>query len=273
MTGEKLHPRVMGILNVTPDSFSDGGEYLSTDDAVSHGMQMVKDGADIIDIGGESTRPGSNPVPAEVQLQRVIPVIEKITANLSARVDISIDTSLSRVAEAAINAGATMINDVSAGREDPDMFELAAQRQVPLVIMHMLGKPGDMQANPTYINVVKEICEFLLERAEVARSYGVKQENIILDPGIGFGKTFTHNLEIISHLNAFTSIGYPVLLGVSRKRFLQTMVCSNDRSKLAAATTVITTLGIYAGVNIFRVHDVKPNRETADNVFKSLANL
>jgi dihydropteroate synthase len=270
MPEKDLYPSIMGILNVTPDSFSDGGEFLSRETACKQGIQMVEDGANIVDIGGESTRPGSQAVSVERQCQRVIPVIENLSAALSGKAEISIDTTLSRVAEAALDAGATMINDISAGRDDSDMFALAADRQVPLVLMHMQGKPQDMQSNPRYDNVVKEIREFLLMRAESAQSAGVKLDNIILDPGIGFGKTLTHNMEILSNLDQFSTLGFQTLLGVSRKRFLQTILNSKDRSELAVATAMFTAIGIHSGIQIFRVHDVRQNRETADKVFKSL---
>ena len=165
-----------------------------------------------------------------------------------------------------------MINDVSACRDDPDMFKLAADRQVSIVLMHMLGEPKSMQLNPDYENVIDEIQEFLIEHATRAQSFGIKAANIIIDPGLGFGKTFRHNLDIISHLNIFTSLGYPVVLGASRKQFLQTIINSKDHADLSIARAMITAAGVQAGVDIFRVHDVRKNRETADNVFNSLNN-
>ncbi len=260
----------MGILNVTPDSFSDGGEFLPLEDACQHGQSMVDEGADIIDIGGESTRPGAEPVSPELQCQRIIPVLENLSSVISGKADISVDTTSSKVAEAALDSGASLINDVSAGRDDPDMFALAADRQVPIVLMHMLGKPRDMQVNPHYHNVIDDIREFLLSRAELAQSAGIKQENIILDPGIGFGKSFAHNMEILTNLDVFTGLGYQVSLGVSRKRFLRTLLNTRDRAQLSVATAMITALGIQAGINIFRVHDVRQNRVTANKVFNSL---
>ncbi len=260
----------MGILNVTPDSFSDGGEFLPLEDACQHGQSMVDEGADIIDIGGESTRPGAEPVSPELQCQRIIPVLENLSSVISGKADISVDTTSSKVAEAALDSGASLINDVSAGRDDPDMFALAADRQVPIVLMHMLGKPRDMQVNPHYHNVIDDIRDFLLSRAALAQSAGIKQENIILDPGIGFGKSFAHNMDILTNLDVFTGLGYQVLLGVSRKRFLGTLLNTRDRAQLAVATAMITALGIQAGINIFRVHDVRQNRVTANKVFNSL---
>lgn len=260
----------MGILNVTPDSFSDGGEFLPLEDACQHGQSMVDEGADIIDIGGESTRPGAEPVSPELQCQRIIPVLENLSSVISGKADISVDTTSSKVAEAALDSGASLINDVSAGRDDPDMFALAADRQVPIVLMHMLGKPRDMQVNPHYHNVIDDIRDFLLSRTALAQSAGIKQENIILDPGIGFGKSFAHNMDILTNLDVFTGLGYQVLLGVSRKRFLGTLLNTRDRAQLAVATAMITALGIQAGINIFRVHDVRQNRVTANKVFNSL---
>jgi len=265
-------PQIMGILNVTPDSFSDGGNFLAIDRAVAHGLKMVEDGADIIDIGGESTRPGSDRVSASIQIQRVVPIIEELNSRLSGNIRISVDTTLTEVADAALNAGAVMINDISACRDDPDMFRLAADRQVPIVLMHMLGEPKSMQSNPDYINVINEIREFLIERATRAESFGIKPSNIILDPGLGFGKTFSHNLQIISHLNVFTGLGYPLVLGASRKRFLQTIINSTDNADLSIATSMMTAVGVQAGVEIFRVHDVRQNRETANKVFNALKN-
>lgn len=265
-------PQIMGILNVTPDSFSDGGDFLSIDAAVVQGLKLAAEGADIIDIGGESTRPGSDKVSASVQIQRIVPVIEELNSKILNNIRISVDTTLSEVADAAIQAGAVMINDVSACRDDPDMFKLAADRQVSIVLMHMLGEPKSMQLNPDYENVIDEIQEFLIEHATRAQSFGIKAANIIIDPGLGFGKTFRHNLDIISHLNIFTSLGYPVVLGASRKQFLQTIINSKDNADLSIATAMITAAGVQAGVDIFRVHDVRKNRETADNVFNSLNN-
>jgi len=260
----------MGVLNVTPDSFSDGGDFLAIDAAVVQGLKLAEEGANIIDIGGESTRPGSDRVSASVQIQRVVPVIEELKSKISKNIHISVDTTLTEVADAAINAGAVMINDVSACRDDPEMFRLAADRQVSIILMHMLGEPKSMQLNPHYENVINEIQEFLIEQATRAQSFGIKASNIMIDPGLGFGKTFSHNLEIISHLNVFTHLGYPVVLGASRKRFLQTIINSTDNAELSIATAMMTAVGVKAGVDTFRVHDVRKNRETADNVFNSL---
>jgi len=254
----------MGILNVTPDSFSDGGNYQDPEDAVMHALNMVGEGADIIDIGGESTRPGSDRLGAGAQKQRVLPVISALKKQLPENIVISIDTTLSEVAEAAIAAGAGMINDTSAGRDDPELIKVAAKYHCPYVIMHMQGTPKTMQVNPTYKNVVKEIRDFLLERADVIQTSGVRRENIIIDPGIGFGKTKEHNLELLANLRQFVDTGYPVLLGTSRKRFMGSLCAGVVPEQLIGATCATTALGVAAGVKIFRVHDVRENRQAAD---------
>ncbi|MGK0296885.1 MAG: dihydropteroate synthase [Gammaproteobacteria bacterium] len=260
-------PQIMGILNITPDSFSDGGNYLDVKVAIDKGLRMVEEGANIIDIGGESTRPGAKRMPASVQMERVLPVIEGLKQNLPADIIISIDTTLAEVAEAAIKAGASMINDISAGQDDAQMFMLAASKKLPLVLMHMQGTPEDMQTNPSYSNVIDEMLTFLSERIIQAKAMGVEDNNIILDPGIGFGKSFEHNLEILRQLDKLVEVGYRVLLGASRKRFLHTLCNNKDFSELCGATCAITALGINAGVSIFRVHDVRENRQTADITF------
>ncbi|NIN35379.1 MAG: dihydropteroate synthase [Gammaproteobacteria bacterium] len=253
----------MGILNVTPDSFSDGGQFQAVDQAVKHARRMLDQGADIIDVGGESTRPGSERVDVTEQKARVIPVIEAIRAEVPDAV-ISIDTTLSDVAESALAAGAGMINDISAGRDDAGMFKLAADRHCPYCLMHMQGTPGTMQADPSYDDVVEEIKAFLLERADAAIAAGINKTNLILDPGIGFGKTREHNLVLMANLNVFVDTGYPILLGASRKRFMSS-ICEVARAdELVAATCATSVLGLVAGVRIFRVHDVKENRQALD---------
>jgi len=213
-------PLLMGVLNVTPDSFSDGGIYPSSKDAITRGMEMVEQGADIIDIGGESTRPGAERIDATEQKRRVLDVIAGLRKELPSNIYISIDTTLSEVAKAALDAGATMLNDVSAGREDESLLKLAGSSNVPICLMHMQGEPGNMQDNPSYENVTREVSEYLLERAKYAESLGVNKNNIILDPGIGFGKRTQHNLELLRDLKEIVELGYPVLLGTSRKRFM-----------------------------------------------------
>jgi dihydropteroate synthase len=244
---------VMGVLNVTPDSFSDGGLFYDHERAIEHGMKLARDGADIIDIGGESTRPGSDPVPLEEEIRRVIPVIEALARELD--VPISIDTCKAEVASRALDAGASMVNDVSALRFDPDMVKVVAERRVPVVLMHMKGTPKDMQLDPRYEDLISEILEFLEERVHFAESNGVPPEAIIVDPGIGFGKTVEHNLSIIKHLRRFKSLGKPVLLGTSRKSFIGKVlnVGVEEREEGTAATVVA---GILNGADIVRVHDV-----------------
>ncbi len=259
-------PRLMGILNVTPDSFSDGGLHQDPAAAAAHGVAMLAAGADIIDVGGESTRPGASPVSPREQRERVIPVLRRLRREVPAATEISIDTTSAEAAAAALDAGATMINDVSAGRGDPDMFRQAAAAGVPYVLMHIQGTPATMQDNPRYDDVVGEIRAFLLERAAAAQEAGIDEKNIIIDPGIGFGKSKEHNLTLVANLDKFTQLGYPVLLGASRKRFMGA-VCRVERySELVGATCAATVLGALAGVAVFRVHDVKENRQALDLV-------
>jgi len=265
-------PLIMGILNVTPDSFSDGGMFRQADAAVKHALQMIEEGADIIDVGGESTRPGSNRVSASEQINRVLAVIKALKAELPENALISIDTTLLLVAREALEAGAMIINDISAGRDDPAMFPLAAEKQCPIILMHMQGTPETMQVNPVYEDVVEEIRSFLVERAQAATDAGIKKENIILDPGIGFGKTREHNLELMAGLHRFVATGFPVLLGTSRKRFIGTLCGSAAPDQLTGATCATTALGVAAGVKLFRVHDVRENRQAADVAWTILNN-
>jgi len=254
----------MGILNVTPDSFSDGGRFLDPDRALRHAREMVGQGADIIDVGGESTRPGSAPVGAAEQIARVVPVIAALRAGLPGATLISIDTTQADVAAVALSAGADFINDVSAGRDDPAMLGLAARRGAPIVLMHMQGTPQTMQDAPRYEDVVDEVLGFLLERTAAAQAAGVAAGNIILDPGIGFGKSKEDNLLLMANLQRFAAAGYVTLLGASRKRFMGA-VCHETRPReLVAATVATTALGVMAGINLFRVHDVRENRQAAD---------
>jgi len=260
---QRGRPLIMGILNATPDSFSDGGSHGSVEAAVAHGLVMAEEGADVIDVGGESTRPGADPVPAAEQIARTLPVIRQLRAGLPEAVAISIDTSRAEVAAAALGAGADFINDVSAGRDDA-MFTLAAQRQVALVLMHMQGSPKTMQNDPHYDQVVEEVLAFLLERCRQAQAAGIPPQRLILDPGIGFGKRRDDNLQLMAGLSRFTASGYRVLLGTSRKRFMGS-VCGETRPQhLVAATVATTALGVMAGVDLFRVHDVRENRQAAD---------
>lgn len=244
---------VMGVLNVTPDSFSDGGRFYDPVKAVQHGLRLARDGADIIDVGGESTRPGSEAIPAQEEIRRVIPVIEALAHEV--KVPISIDTYKSQVADRALEAGAAMVNDISAMRFDPAMAEVVAKHRAPVVLMHMLGTPKDMQVDPKYKDVVGEILDFLEARIHWAVSKGVAEDRIIVDPGIGFGKTLEHNLSLIKNLSRFRSLGKPILLGTSRKSFIGKIlgVDVNQREEGTAATVA---LGICNGANIVRVHDV-----------------
>ena len=257
-------PLIMGILNVTPDSFSDGGKYTGMESALAQVNSMILAGVDIIDIGGESTRPGSESVSITEQIDRVIPVIKAIRHELSGKIPISIDTTLSVVAEAALNAGATLINDISAGLHDEAILSLAAQRNVPIILMHIKGQPKDMQIAPHYEDVVAEVLMHLQERIEAALAVGVAKHNIVIDPGIGFGKRKQDNLELLAHLDEFVATGYPVLLGTSRKRFMGKLCHVTEPAELVSATTATTALGVQQGVQMFRVHDVKENRQAAD---------
>ena len=260
------NPLIMGILNVTPDSFSDGGRHNDLSSALNRAQAMCNEGAEIIDIGGESTRPGAEPVDADSQLSRVIPVIQGLCSQSffgMPRV-ISIDTTRSEVAAAAVTAGASLVNDVSAGTDDPRMFQVVARLDVPIVLMHRLGSSKTMQDNPNYMNVVEEVIDFLRLRAECALAEGISKNNIVVDPGIGFGKTRLHNLQLISHLHRLvTELGYPVLLGASRKRFMGALCQETEPDELLGATVATTVMGVLAGVRIFRVHDVKANRQAA----------
>ncbi|MCI0652949.1 MAG: dihydropteroate synthase [Methylococcaceae bacterium] len=260
----KNKPLIMGILNLTPDSFSDGGSHTDRGNAVHFALRMVREGADIIDVGGESTRPGSQRIAAAEQIRRVESVIAALRKTLPGEIPISIDTTRSEVAEAAIEAGASLLNDVRAGRDDDEMFQLAAKKNLPLILMHMQGTPLTMQQNPHYDDAVAEIRSFLLERADLARQAGVAKDAILIDPGIGFGKTHEHNRLLMANLKVFVDTGYPVLLGASRKRFLGAINREEEPCNLVGATCATTVLGVQAGVRVFRVHDVMPNRQAAD---------
>jgi dihydropteroate synthase len=264
LSPDSNRPLIMGILNVTPDSFSDGGRYAEVEQAVAQGLAMAEQGADMIDVGGESTRPGSKRVDAAEQKRRVLGVIERLRKELSRNVSISIDTTLSEVAAAALDAGADIINDISAGRDDPAIFALTQARGAGLVLMHMQGTPQNMQDDPHYCDVVAEVASFLAVRARAAEAAGVPRERIILDPGIGFGKTREHNLTLMAQLGRFVELGYPVLLGASRKRFMGSLLNVRVPAQLGPATCASTALGVMAGVRIFRVHDVAENRQAAD---------
>jgi len=244
---------VMGILNVTPDSFSDGGQFFDRDKAVEQGLKMAADGAAIIDVGAESTRPGSKPVSAQEQIKRAIPVIEALAKKMN--VPISIDTYNYEVAEAAMKAGASMINDITA-LSDERMGKLAAERGVPVVLMHIQGTPATMQIEPKYKNVVDEVLKFLMERAQRAEKFGINRERIFIDPGIGFGKTIEHNLELLRNIDRFVATGYRVLVGTSRKAFLGKITGKENPQGRIFGTAATVALCAAAGVSIVRVHDV-----------------
>ncbi|MEW8221246.1 MAG: dihydropteroate synthase [Candidatus Thiodiazotropha taylori] len=260
---EFLRPQIMGILNLTPDSFSDGGRY-DTDRAISRGLEMVAEGADVIDIGGESTRPGARKVTATEQIGRVLDTITGLVERLPADIPISIDTTKSEVAARAIEQGAGVINDVSAGRDDPEMFELAASTGVAIVLMHMQGSPQTMQKDPVYKDVISEVMGFLENRIEAALKAGVSSKSIVIDPGIGFGKGRRHNLQLLAHLKQIKALGYPTMLGASRKGFMGSLCEVENPRQLIPATCTTTALGVIAGVELFRVHDVWQNRQAAD---------
>ena len=256
-------PLIMGILNITPDSFSDGGQFDSVEQACKRAERMVEEGADIVDVGGESARPRSTGVDAAIEIDRVIPVLEALAQRLPSDVLLSVDTRKPTVAREAIAVGARLINDIAAG-ESQELLNLVAKSEVGIVLMHMQGTPATMQDNPTYEDVVAEIRAFLLARAEAALRAGVDVARIAIDPGIGFGKTRQHNLCLLGHLAQFVDTGYPVMLGTSRKRFMGAICNETEFSELVGATCATTAMGVAAGVRTFRVHDVKANRQAAD---------
>jgi len=253
-------PQLMGILNVTTDSFSDGGRFIDPANALAHARKLVDDGADILDIGGESTRPGSLPVSPSEELCKVLPVLEKIRENWP-DLPISVDTRNSELAEAAIELGATYINDISALNHDPRMAGLvAANPQVKLVLMHMRGQPETMQTDPVYTDLLGEIDDFFRERIEFAVSQGIDRANLVLDPGVGFGKTAEHNFKLLGHLVDFHKYGLPVLLGVSRKRYIASLDASAPLERIGG-TLATAVIGAWQGVDILRVHDIHEHRQ------------
>jgi dihydropteroate synthase len=256
---------IMGVVNVTPDSFSDGGRYLDARTAIGHGEQLAAEGAAILDVGGESTRPGADPVSEQEELRRVVPVVE----GLAGVARISIDTSKVAVAAAALDAGADYVNDVTAFRSDPDLAGLVAERGVDCCLMHMLGTPRTMQRDPRYDDVVSEVKAFLEARLAYAVGEGVAEERVMLDPGIGFGKTVEHNLELIRRLDEIVAIGRPVVFGVSRKSFLGKLT-GREVGERAVATAAANVLALERGASIFRVHDVP---ETVDALTVAAATL
>lgn len=247
----------MGILNVTPDSFSDGGDFLESSQAIAAGARMVSDGATVVDVGGESTRPGASEVSAVEEIDRVVPVVSAL-AGFGYRV--SIDTTKPQVAAAAIEAGATVVNDVS-GFRSPEMVELVASTGVAAVVMHMQGDPRTMQANPHYEDVVTEVAAFLVSRAEALVAAGIDSSSVAIDPGIGFGKTPRHNLELLNGLGAIASSAYPVVIGTSRKSTLKSITGEGDPKRRDGHTAVTTALAFERGARVFRVHDVGASRD------------
>ena len=249
-------PLLMGVLNVTPDSFSDGGLYAGPEAATAHGLEMIRDGADMLDIGGESTRPGAPPVEAHEQIRRVVPVIQALRRQID--VTISVDTTRADVAAAALDAGAHMINDISAGRFDPGLLPLAARRAAPIILMHMLGTPATMQVNPVYQDVAAEVALFLHERTAAAVESGVHLDRILLDPGIGFGKTVQHNLQLLREMDRLLALGRPLVIGTSRKRFIGTIIGEADPNQRLFGTAATIAWSVANGAAVVRVHDVKP---------------
>jgi len=251
-------PSIMGVVNVTPDSFSDGGRFLAADAALEQALTLVREGASIVDIGGESSRPGSEPVSLDEELHRVLPVIEALAGRVG--VPISVDTMKADVARRALAAGAAIINDVSALRYDDAMLDVVVEAGCPICLMHMQGMPKTMQEDPRYDDVVDEVLRFLEERLTFALARGVREEQVMIDPGVGFGKTIAHNLALLDGLSRFTALGRPVLLGTSRKRFLGAILGAEPGDRVVG-TVATTVIGFLAGAHVFRVHDVRPNFE------------
>jgi len=254
-----LRTHVMGVINVTPDSFSDGGQFFEKERAIEQGLQLGADGADLIDIGGESTRPYSKGISAEEEMNRVIPVIEALSKEIT--IPISIDTLKAQVAREALRSGASMVNDISALRSDPEMAAVAAEADVPVVLMHMKGTPSDMQVNPTYDDVTAEIIAFLTGVIDQAVSCGIRKERIIVDPGIGFGKSFDHNLKILKDLGRFQCLDMPILVGSSRKAFIGRILDKKGHER-DTGTMATVAAAVMNGAHIVRVHNVKQAVET-----------
>jgi dihydropteroate synthase len=257
-----LAPVIMGVVNVTPDSFSDGGLFLGADAAVEHGRQLASEGAAILDVGGESTRPGAEPVAQDEEARRVLLVVERLAANPGAAdVRISIDTTKTAVARAALGAGATIVNDVSAFRFDPELAGQVAESGADCCLMHMLGEPRTMQQDPRYDDVVSDVKAFLEERLAFATGEGIAEERVWLDPGIGFGKTVEHNLELLRRLDEIVAIGRPVVIGTSRKSFLGKLAGGRDAGERLPGTIATNVIALERGATVFRVHDVAQNAD------------
>jgi len=254
-------PLIMGIVNATPDSFSDGGEAFSFEDAVTRGLQMMQDGADIIDVGGESTRPGAAPVSIEEEVRRTVPVIKRLS---DAGACVSIDTRHTLVMEQALAAGAEIINDVTALTGDVRSLDVAASVDAPVILMHMQGEPGTMQANPVYEDAPKEVLGYLTARVQACEAAGIDRARLALDPGIGFGKTVAHNVQILKHLDLYQRLGLPLLLGVSRKSFIGKIANEDDAQKRFPGSIAAALFGVQHGGNILRVHDVRETKQALD---------
>ncbi|MEW6052321.1 MAG: dihydropteroate synthase [Nitrospirota bacterium] len=246
---------IMGVLNVTPDSFSDGGRYFDESSATAHALRMAREGADVLDIGGESSRPGAEPLPLEEELKRTIPVIARIVKEIS--IPISIDTYKAEVAQKALDAGASIVNDISGLRFDPEMARIVARYEVPVVIMHMKGTPRDMQKNPVYDDLIQEILDYLRKGIRTAEESGIAEDRIIIDPGIGFGKTFAHNLQIIHKLHEFTLLGKPVLIGPSKKAFIGKVLGDVPPDERLEGTAAAVAISVMNGASLVRVHEVR----------------
>ncbi len=251
---------VMGILNITPDSFSDGGKFIDPQTAIDHALRMVEEGADMIDIGGESTRPGADPVSVDEELSRVIPVVEALIDKTP--VPISIDTRKSDVAKVALETGVHLVNDISGFHFDPDMAETVANYRAPVILMHSKGLPKTMQENPSYTSLIQNISDSLLQSVKFAKKAGIPDDQIVLDPGIGFGKTVDDNFKIIAHLNEFVSLGFPILMGVSRKSFIGKSLNCNEENRIFGTAAAVSAC-IMNGAKIIRVHDVKAMHDVA----------
>ena len=252
---------VMGVLNVTPDSFSDGGKFISLEAAMERAGQMIREGADLLDVGGESTRPGATPVSAEEEIRRVVPIIKQLAARL--QVPISVDTQKPEVARAALLAGASIVNDIAANRTDDAMWRAVAEFRAGYVVMHMQGTPQTMQLNPAYTDVVREVDAFFAERLARMEQFGVRREQVVLDPGIGFGKTLEHNLQLLGALPRFIARDRPVLLGVSRKAFLGKLTGTENPADRLPAALACAALAVRDGVQLLRVHDVRETVQAA----------
>ena len=264
---------IMGVLNVTPDSFSDGGLFENADAAVERALEIEREGADILDIGGESTRPGSESVSAEEELRRILPVLERLRGRI--RIPISVDTSKSEVAEAAIEAGAEIVNDVTGLRNDPRIAEVARRRKLPLILMHMRGEPRTMQKQPFARHAVLDVKQGLRRAVAAARNAGVEKRQIVLDPGLGFGKSYAQNFELVTRIDELAALGYPLLVGASRKSFVGRALGGVPKDERAWGTAALITAAILGGAHIVRVHDVAAMAQVArvaDEILRPSAN-